>query len=186
MRTVAAGSLSLALAACTSSAGQAPKPDVALAPSAESTASGPAAPGLVDTEVAFGDGQKLRAPAGWTVSVWARVPGARLLAWAPDGRLLVSRPKSGDVIAVSAAQADGPAVQKTLVSGLNQPHGLAFVGDTLYVAESDQVDTFKYADGAVSGKRVVIDGLPDAKSPELGGAYAHALKSVAIGGDGTI
>jgi glucose/arabinose dehydrogenase len=64
---------------------------------------------------------------------------------------------------------------------LNQPHGLAFTGNTLYVAESDQVDGFTYKAGAVSGKRVVVDGLPDAKSPELGGAYAHALKSVAIG-----
>jgi glucose/arabinose dehydrogenase len=32
----------------------------------------------------------------------------------------------------------------------------------------------------------VIDGLPDAKSPELRGAYAHALKSVAIGKDGAL
>jgi glucose/arabinose dehydrogenase len=38
----------------------------------------------------------------------------------------------------------------------------------------------------VSGKRVVVGGLPDAKSPELGGAYAHALKSVAVGKAGEI
>ena len=128
----------------------------------------------------------MRVPAGWEVSVWAKVPGARLLAWTPDRKLLVSRPKVGDVLVLNAAEADGPTVEKTLVSGLNQPHGLAFDGDTLYVAESDQVDAFTYKDGAVSGKRVVVDGLPDAKSPELGGAYAHALKSVAIGEDGTI
>ena len=30
-------------------------------------------------------------------------------------------------------------------------------------------------------RRVVVAGLPDAKSLELGGAYAHALKSVTVG-----
>ena len=58
--------------------------------------------------------------------------------------------------------------------------------NTLYVAESDQVDSFTYGNGAVAGKKVVVDGLPDAKSPELGGAYAHALKSVAVGKDGAL
>jgi glucose/arabinose dehydrogenase len=134
----------------------------------------------------FDETRRLQAPPGWTVSVWARVPGARLLAWTPDRRLLVSRPKSGDVIALLPGQGDAAPTQSTLVSGLNQPHGLAFTGDTLYVAESDQVDGFTYRAGAVSGRRVVIDGLPDAKSPELGGAYAHALKSVAIGKDGAL
>ena len=32
----------------------------------------------------------------------------------------------------------------------------------------------------------MVGGLPDARSPELGGAYAHALKSVAIGKDGAL
>ncbi|MFI5842600.1 PQQ-dependent sugar dehydrogenase [Catenuloplanes sp. NPDC051500] len=130
--------------------------------------------------------RQLQAPPGWTVSVWARVPGARLLAWTPDRRLLVSRPKTGDVIALTPGQGDAPATQQSLVSGLNQPHGLAFSGDTLYVAESDQVNAFIYRSGALSDRRVIAGGLPDAKSPELGGAYAHALKSVAVGADGTL
>ncbi len=32
------------------------------------------------------------------MSVWARIPKARLEAWAPDGALLVSVPSSGQVL----------------------------------------------------------------------------------------
>jgi hypothetical protein len=38
------------------------------------------------------------------------------------------------------------------------------------VAESDRIDAFTYRAGAVSGRRVVVGGLPDAKSAELAGA----------------
>jgi glucose/arabinose dehydrogenase len=142
---------------------------------------------LAGTDAApFDQTRQLQAPPGWTVTVWARVPGARLVAWTPDHRLLVSRPKHGDVVELVPGRDGAAPAQRTLVAGLDQPHGLAFAGNTLYLAESDQVDTFAYAAGNVSGRRVVIGGLPDAKSPELGGAYAHALKSVAIGADGTI
>ena len=72
------------------------------------------------------------------------------------------------------------------LDGLDQPHGLAFSGSTLYVAESDQIDAYDYADGAASNRRTVAAGLPDARSPDLRGAYAHALKSVAVGPDGAL
>jgi glucose/arabinose dehydrogenase len=77
----------------------------------------------------------------------------------------------------------GPRVNP-LLEGLDQPHGLTFSGSTLYVAESDQVDAYDYADGNATNPRIVASGLPDARSPELGGAYSHALKSVAVGPDG--
>ena len=130
----------------------------------------------------------VQAPTGWSVSVFARSPGARLLAWTPDGRLLVSRPKAGEVDLVTPAPGAGSAsaTTTTLLSGLNQPHGLAFQDGRLYVAQSDRVDAYAYADGAVVDPRVVVDGLPDAKSPDLGGAYAHALKSVAVDPDGAV
>jgi len=185
-RTVLAGGLVLTLAACSDSSAGAPRATVP--PSAGPSPA--AVPALAATTVQtpagldaapFDQKRELSAPPGWKVAVWARVPGARLLAWTPDDRLLVSRPSAGDVVSLTASGAES-----TLVTGLDQPHGLAFDGDTLYVAESDQIDTFAYREGRVADRKVVIPGLPDAKSPELGGAYAHALKSVAIGHDKTI
>jgi glucose/arabinose dehydrogenase len=132
----------------------------------------------------FNQARDVLAPAGWTVSVWARLDAPRLAAWTPDGALLVSRPKSGDVVALTPGTGSGPPASRTLLSGLNQPHGLAFAGSTLYVAQSDRVDSYRYNNGAVAERQTVAEGLPDAKSPDLRGAYAHALKSVAVGKDG--
>jgi len=119
-------------------------------------------------------------PAGWTLSVWARVPNARMAAFAPDGSLLVSVPSRGQIVRLQSGR------DSVLLDGLDQPHGLAFAGNTLYVAESDQIDTYDYVGGTTSDRRTIADDLPDAKSPDLGGAYAHALKSVAIGQDGAV
>ncbi|RIX27595.1 PQQ-dependent sugar dehydrogenase [Amnibacterium setariae] len=163
-------------------------------PSSPAASPTPAPSGLVDSRLAvpstgaaapFDVPRTVQAPAGWRVALWARVDGARLAAWTPDGRLLVSRPESGDVQVLTPGKDGAPRVG-TLVDGLNRPHGLAFDGDRLYVAESDRVDAYDYRDGAVSARRTIVDGLPDASTPELRGAYAHALKSVAVGEDGAV
>jgi glucose/arabinose dehydrogenase len=124
-------------------------------------------------------------PSGWTMSVFARVPSARLAAWAPDNTLLVSVPENGTVVRLVPDGA-GRATESVMLRGMNQPHGLTFAGSTLFVAQSDRVDKFAYADGKATDPRAVVTGLPDAKSPELGGQYAHALKSVAVGPDGSV
>lgn len=123
-------------------------------------------------------------PDGWSIAVWARVDSARMAVFAPDGALLVSRPGAGEVVRLVAGP-DGPA-GTTLVSGLTQPHGMTFVGSTLYVAESNAVRSYPYEGPTLGTPTTVVDDLPDARSPELGGAYAHALKSVAVGPDGSV
>ncbi|ANY09285.1 PQQ-dependent sugar dehydrogenase [Pseudonocardia sp. HH130630-07] len=132
----------------------------------------------------FDEPREALAPAGWTLSVFARVPNARLAVWTPDGNLLVSVPDEGRVVLLTA---DGQ--QRPLLDGLTQPHGLAFSPDgaTLYVAESNRVASWSYVGGAVTGApQVVADGLPDANSPDLRGAYGHELKSVTAGPDGAV
>jgi glucose/arabinose dehydrogenase len=161
--------------------------------SASSAPSSTAAPtaGLSEVTVAvpaglgdapFDSPRKALVPNGWTLSVWARMSKPRLAAWTPDGRLLISVPSTGQVVAL---RADGTQ-EKVLLDGLDQPHGLAFAGSTLYVAQSDQIDAYEYADGNATRPRTVAPGLPDAKSPDLRGAYSHALKSVVVGPDGAV
>jgi glucose/arabinose dehydrogenase len=93
----------------------------------------------------------------------------------------VSRPGEGQVVRLTPNGAT--ASSTVLLDGLTQPHGLAFDGATLYVAESNRIQAYTYAEGAATGPRLVVDGLPDSKSNLLGGQYAHALKSVAVGPD---
>ncbi|MEO3759840.1 gluconolaconase [Mycobacterium sp. B14F4] len=176
-------------------AGCATDPEPARAPSPQPTSSAPTADAAalapVTVDVAddrnaapFDEPRRAMVPPGWTMSVWARLPAARLAAWTPDGALLVSLPSTGQIVLLRPTA--GGAQQSVLLDGLNQPHGMAFSGDTLYVAQSDQIDAYDYADGRVTNARIVADGLPDAKSPDLKGRYAHALKSVAVGPDGSV
>ena len=91
------------------------------------------------------------------LGVGQRLPKPRLEAWTPDGALLVSVPSTGQVIRTAT---DGRAdrMSGVLLGGLDQPHGLAFAGSTLYVAESDQIDAYDYADGKVTNPRIVAGG----------------------------
>lgn len=133
----------------------------------------------------FDEPRQALVPESWTLSVWARTARPRLAAWTPDGALLVSVPSVGRVLRF--APRDGAAPEESvLLDGLDEPHGLALDGSTLYVAESDQVVSYRYADGTANGPRTVAAGLPDDRSPELRGAYSHVLKSVAVGPDGAI
>ena len=49
-------------------------------------------------------------PPGFTISVYARIGGARFMAVTPDGNLLVSRPGSGSVVLVRPNGAGDPFV----------------------------------------------------------------------------
>ncbi|MCT7658935.1 PQQ-dependent sugar dehydrogenase [Mycobacterium deserti] len=182
------------LAACSTSTESTPSSETrsstqpaSAAPTTEPTAGLAPVPVRVNPQLAqapFDRPREALVPSGWTLSVWARVPKTRLAAWTPDGALLISLPSTGEIVRLQPG--DGGPRQTTLLDGLDQPHGLTFVGNTLYVAESDQVDAYDYAEGRAENRSTVAPGLPDAKSPDLRGAYSHALKSVAVGPDGAV
>ncbi len=86
-------------------------------------------------------------PAGFSVSLFeADIPKARMLRFTSTGDLLVSRPKSGDVVLLHK-DADGDNVadgRTTLLSNLNLPLGIDLHDGWLYIAEQEQVGRVAY------------------------------------------
>jgi glucose/arabinose dehydrogenase len=132
----------------------------------------------------FDQRRTLVLPTGWTVEVWARVPGARFALWTPQGELLVSVPGAGEVVELQAGASRAAVPRRTvLLSGLSEPQGMAF--DTLdgrrvlYVAESNEIDRYAWnPDGAVGARTVVVAGLADT---DPRGDDVHRLKEIVVG-----
>jgi glucose/arabinose dehydrogenase len=133
----------------------------------------------------FNTTRTLLIPPNFTMSVYARVSGARFMAVTPDGNLLVSRPGSGSVVLVRPNGSADPLVTN-FVTGLRRPHDIVFhtIGTTtyVYITETNQINRYLYTAGALTpgARQVVVAGLPDASSPELGGTYGHELKNIAL------
>jgi glucose/arabinose dehydrogenase len=128
----------------------------------------------------------LTVPPNFSVRVYARVGGARFMAVAPNGNLLVSNPGAGAVYVVAPDQA-GNGVVSTWVSGLHNPHDVVFhtlSGLTyVYIAESDKIGRYVYnANGTPGTRQVLVSGLPDNSSGALQGKYGHQLKNIALAG----
>jgi len=131
--------------------------------------------------------RQLTVPPNWSVRVHARIPGARFIASAPNGDLLVSQPGAGKVHIVR--NSGGSSVVSTFVSGLARPHDIVFhtIGTTTYIfiAEKNQVNRYTYHTGDLTGQNrvIILPGLPDASLPELQGSYGHELKNIALNGN---
>lgn len=114
-------------------------------------------------------GHQLEVPRGFTVETYVdSLPGARFMSLGPDGAVYVSQPRLGRVVKVTAANA-----VDVVASGLSRPHGLAWRGDTLYVAETNRV--VRFAPGA-SEPQVVVPVLPS--------GAGHWTRTVVFGPDG--
>jgi glucose/arabinose dehydrogenase len=101
---------------------------------------------LARAEVTPLDLSKLKAPAGFHISVFAdNIYSARMLVFTPGGELLVSESGEGKVVALRDPKHTGKAVQTVIVlSGLNEPHGMAFYEGKFYVAENDKVRRYDW------------------------------------------
>ncbi|MET8945092.1 hypothetical protein ABZX30_16290 [Streptomyces sp. NPDC004542] len=112
-------------------------------------------------------GHSLTVPSGWTAQVWASVPGARLMSWTPDGRLLVTTDRQGTVVSLtpSASPTTAPS-QSVLLSGLDRPQGISVSatpdgGATLVVGQQSSIDRYTLsANGTAQNHRTLVGSLP--------------------------
>ena len=123
-------------------------------------------------------GGKLRAPAGLSVDYFARdLNGVRFMALGPDGAVYATLPGAGEVVRLADSNGDGVADDVTRVlTGLDQPHGLAFFRNRLWVANTGQLVWFALgADGRPHGTATVVTGYP--------ARNGHSTRTVIAGAD---
>jgi len=121
---------------------------------------------------------KLSVPAGIAVTYFAKgVSGVRFMALSPDGVVYASESGSGRVVRLPDANNDGVADSiVVVVSGLNEPHGLAFHKGALYVAATDGVVRVALgADGKSTGSPVYVN--------RYSGGGGHWTRTIVFGAD---
>ena len=129
--------------------------------------------------------RSLNVPPNFAISVFARVGGARFLAAAPNGDLLVSLPGASKVVLLRADDDDTPQ-QFDFATGMSKPHDIVFhdYGGKPYVfiAAEDAIYRFAYTPGSTEAgaRTTVVKDLPNGSNGELKGNYGHTLKNIAI------
>lgn len=126
-------------------------------------------------------GTRIRVPAGLSIGLHAELPRVRALRPTPAGDLLASVPREGRIVLLERDQdGDGRADGiRTLLEGLNRPHGMDIADGWLYVGETDAVGRVRFdaETGQVSGAfERIVTGLP--------GGGNHWTRTVRIGPDG--
>src|SRR5215210_3071451 len=121
---------------------------------------------------------RLIAPTGMAITYFARdLDGVRFMAIAPDGAVYASQPGRGRVVRLPDANRDGAADSVVVVvSGLAQPHGLAFHKGALYVAATDGVVRVTLgANGKSSGNPLYVN--------RYSGGGGHWSRTIVFGAD---
>jgi len=83
----------------------------------------------------------IKLPKGFRISIYAQnIPGARQMTVAPNGVVFVGTRGQGKVYALLPNKDETKAIKTlTIASGLNEPNGVAFYKNNLYVSEIHRV-----------------------------------------------
>lgn len=115
---------------------------------------------------------------GFDVGVAAAgLPNARMLAQSPTGELVLSQHFEGKVVKLSDFDGDGTTDEVVpILTGLDMPHGVAFIGETLFVAEV----------GRILRLDVWWDGSSARQIAALPGGGLHQTRTLTAGPDGML
>ena len=125
---------------------------------------------------------KIKLPAGFSISVYAEVPNARSITLSPSGILYVGNRSEDKVYAVVDENKDGKADKVyTIAKGLNTPNGVAFKNGNLYIATISQILKLEGIESKLANPPapvVVYDKFPKDTH--------HGWKFIAFGPDGKL
>ena len=125
---------------------------------------------------------KIKLPAGFSISVYAEVPNARSMTLSPSGILYVGNRSEDKVYAVVDENKDGKADKLYVVAkGLNTPNGVAFKNGNLYIATISQILKLEDIEARLSNPPApvtVYDQFPKDTH--------HGWKFIAFGPDGKL
>ena len=122
----------------------------------------------------------LSLPQGFSISVFADVPGARSMALGDGGTIFVGT-RGDKVYAVKDTNGDYSADDvKVIASGLRTPNGVAFRNGDLYVAEISRILKFHDIENTLDNPEyeIVNDNFPSNTQ--------HGWKYIAFGPDGKL
>ena len=127
--------------------------------------------------------ERLHVPPGFAISLYADgIANARFLRFTPTGDLLVSTPRSGEIrILLRDENGDGrPDGVRTLIGGLDRPHGLDFHEGWLYIGEGNAIARVRYdaASRSVVGPVERLAPLPSGGN--------HWTRTLRFGPDGAL
>lgn len=124
---------------------------------------------------------KLDVPDGFHVDYFARdLDGVRFMALGADGAVYASQPRKGRVVRLWDVDGDGVADSvRTVADGLDEPHGLAFHGGYLYIANTDGVVRVRLGpDGRLASGPESLNSYD--------GGEGHSTRSITFGPDGAM
>ena len=125
---------------------------------------------------------KIKLPAGFSISVYAEVPNARSMTLSPSGVLYVGNRSEDNVYAVTDENKDGKADKVyTVAKGLNTPNGVAFKNGNLYIAT---ISTILKLEGIES--RLGNPPAPVTVYDKFPKDAHHGWKFIAFGPDGKL
>jgi len=125
---------------------------------------------------------KIKLPAGFTISVYAEVNNARSMALSPSGILYVGNRDGDKVYAVKDTDGDNKADKKwTVASKLNEPNGVAFKDGTLYIAEISRIIKIEDIESKLDNP-----GTPVVVNDDYPTETHHGWKYIAFGPDGKL
>lgn len=85
--------------------------------------------------------EKIKLPPGFTIGIWAEIPGARAMTSSDDGTVFVISKSAGNLYAIT--QNDDKRQSRIIASNLKKPVGAAFLNGALYVATPGHILRFR-------------------------------------------